>query len=225
MKLSFAFLRSPRTLAVSLLLLLQAAVLFSFNRPEDVPKMEPLQRYPAQIGDWSLESESALEPEIMANLQPDDYMIRNYVNAKIGLQASLYVAYFKTQRTGHLPHSPKNCLPGSGWVANEAGVISLPVRGAAPIEVNHHRIAHGDNRAVVLYWYQGFNRVVANEYMAKVHLFSDALRYNRTDTALVRVIVPVSESTVAAGETAARDFAQSAYLLMRQWIPQSGARQ
>jgi hypothetical protein len=41
-----------------------------------------------------------------------------------------------------------------------------------------------------LYWYQNPYRVTANEYLAKFYLIFDALRHNRSDEALVRVIAP-----------------------------------
>ena len=44
---------------------------------------------------------------------------------------------------------------------------------------------------MVLYWYQGAHRAVASEYLSKVYLMWDSLRYHRSDEALVRVIVPV----------------------------------
>jgi hypothetical protein len=41
---------------------------------------------------------------------------------------------------------------------------------------------------------------VANEYLAKIYLVTDAMRMNRTDGALVRVITPIgpNEDTAAA---------------------------
>jgi len=52
----------------------------------------------------------------------------------------------------------------------------------------------------VLYWYQSPNRVVASEYKAKFWTVADAIRYNRTDTSLVRVVVPVPGTDEAAAE-------------------------
>jgi EpsI family protein len=62
-------------------------------------------------------------------------------------------------------------------------------------------IARGDEQSLVLYWYQSHDRVIAGEFSAKLWLVSDAIRYRRSDTALVRVVVPVSGTREAAEET------------------------
>src|SRR3546814_2367264 len=40
---------------------------------------------------------------------------------------SLFIAYFKTQRTGQVPHSPKHCLPGSGWTPSESSFLTIGI--------------------------------------------------------------------------------------------------
>jgi hypothetical protein len=72
--------------------------------------------------------------------------------------APLFVAYFQTQRTGKTPHSPKNCLPGSGWAPSQSGMIGIRVPGETePIRVNRYIVSRGDNQDTVLYWYQAHN--------------------------------------------------------------------
>ena len=73
--------------------------------------------------------------------------------------------------------------------------ITIPGR-AEPIEANRYVVAKGDQKSLVLYWYQSRDRVVASEYKAKFYVVADALRYNRTDTALVRVVVPIIDGDV-----------------------------
>jgi EpsI family protein len=63
-------------------------------------------------------------------------------------------------------------------------------------EINRYVVARGDENAVVLYWYQGNGRVIASEYRAALFTAWDALRYNRTDTSLVRVVAPSTETGV-----------------------------
>jgi EpsI family protein len=86
--------------------------------------------------------------------------------------------------------------------------------------VGEYIIANGDSRQFVIYWYQAHGRSVANEYMAKMYLVADAMRMNRTDGALVRVITPInsSEGTAAARERAEAYTAQLAPMLPR-FIP------
>ena len=70
----------------------------------------------------------------------------------------------------------------------------------------------------MLYWYQTRDRVVASEYKARVYLVADAIRYNRTDTALVRVTVPV-RGDLARAEAAATDFVRTFFGPLRRHLP------
>jgi EpsI family protein len=129
-------------------------------------------------------------------LRADDYLTRQYAAAP-GESANLFVAYFQSQRAGQTPHSPKNCLPGAGWTWSVADTIPVDIAGSAqPIEINRYIVSKGDDHAVVLYWYQSRDRVVASEYRAALFTAWDALRSNHTDTELVRVVTPVTASGV-----------------------------
>src|SRR6185437_11824688 len=135
-------------------------------------------------------------------------------------QANLFIAYFKTQRAGAAPHSPRNCLPGSGWepVADESGRIDVPV-GAQSIHINKYVVANGDNESVVLYWYQSQGRVIADEFAAKFFLIEDSIRRHRSDTALVRVVVPVTLNNSTLASQQATGFVQAFYPVVDSWLP------
>jgi EpsI family protein len=121
---------------------------------------------------------------------------------------SLYVGYYASQRQGETMHSPLNCLPGAGWLPVERGRAVLPVRSAPDgpmrrIEVNQFVIQKGLDRQAVFYWYQSRDRVIASEYWGKVYTVLDAIRYNRTDAALIRVIVPIAQGETSGTARAA----------------------
>jgi EpsI family protein len=89
----------------------------------------------------------------------------------------------------------------------------------APITVNRYVVTHGDDRSLVLYWYQSRDRVVAGEYKAKFWVVVDSMRLNRTDTALVRVVVPIVNRDEEAATKMASDFVRSFYGTLRQYLP------
>jgi EpsI family protein len=145
-------------------------------------------------------------------LRADDTLNRVYVDRSGNTTASLFIAFFKSQRYGQAPHSPKNCLPGSGWEALEDTKLTVDVPGsAAPITINKYTVARGDSQSVVLYWYQSHGRVIAGEIPAKFWLVSDAIRHGRTDTALVRIVVPVAQANRDAAESHAVEFLKSVF--------------
>lgn len=216
------FLRSTPARILTVLLLIQAALLYGFGRSEMLPVHQPLNQAPDNFGSWFKTSEGVIEQEIKDILKADDLLNRSYTNVTLQKQANLFVAFFKSQRTGQAPHSPKNCLPGSGWVPSVSDTLTIAVPGRAePVTVNRYIVARGDEKSLVLYWYQSRDRVVASEYSAKYYVVADALRYNRTDTALVRVVVPAPDGDTGAAELAAVDFVKSFFLPLRQHFPLS----
>ena len=161
------------------------------RRKEYMPAVKSLRELPVQLASWKMAQETQLDPESQAVLRASDTLHRLYVEEGSGRTSSLFVAFFKTQRSNAAPHSPKQCLPGSGWVPIRVDRIAIPVAVAPkPIDANRYLVERGENKTVVIYWYQSSNRTVADEYTAKFFVVADAIRYNRTDTALVRVMSP-----------------------------------
>lgn len=210
--------KSARILTI--VLLLQAAAFYGFSRSEKSPAHRPLDQFTLGGNNWVLIQNVDIDKETLDVLKADDLLSRIYQNRNTGRMATLFVAYFETQRTGKAPHSPKNCLPGSGWVPSQSGMIDIGVPGEVePIRVNRYIVAHGDNQDVVLYWYQSHNRVIASEYAAKIFTVTDSIRYNRSDTSLVRVIVPVQGGNTQSAVNAAVSFVQTMFEPLKQYLP------
>lgn len=214
------FLSSKYARVLSVVLLAQAGVFYASSRTEQIPAMKPLRDFPRVLPGWSMTQEGYVDEETQSVLRADDTLTRSYGSIKYRAQPNLFVAYFQTQRTGKAPHSPKNCLPGSGWERDKEDYLDISVPGMAePIHVNRYIVSKGEYKSVVLYWYQTQRRVVASEYRAKILTVEDAIRYNRTDTALVRVVVPVAGGDDASAEREAVDFVQSFFMPLRHYLP------
>jgi EpsI family protein len=204
---------------VTLFLLAQAALLYSSIRPEAVPPSQPLVSLPTALGEWhAVGDDGLIEPEVLDVLKADDVLNREYADAA-GSQANLYIAAFRSQRNGKAPHSPKNCLPGSGWTPMVEDYSTVELASGRSIEVNHYIVNHGELQSLVLYWYQSRDRVVANEYKAKFWVVADSMRYNRSDTALVRVIVSIHDHDNAQAERVAVNFVRSFFEPIRTILP------
>ncbi len=216
----FDFLKSKAALAVTLLLLAQAVVLYSSVRPEKIPDSLPLASLPPDLGSWKLVRELDVDDETKDVLKADDLLYRAYQDSSTGRFATLFVAAFRTQRNGKAPHSPKNCLPGSGWTQLSSDDYPINVGGAQPIVVNRYVVQHGEDRSLSLYWYQSRDRVVASEYTAKFWVMADAIRLNRTDTALVRVMIPIVNGDENAATREGVSFVQSFFGPLHQVLPE-----
>jgi EpsI family protein len=139
-----------------------------------------------------------------AIVAPTAYLLRLYAPAgqPKNYDYSVYVGYYAKQVRGQTIHSPRNCLPGSGWeaLANTTATIQT---AQGPVTVNRYLVHRKGQRALVIYWYQGRGRVESNEYKVKWNLLRDAALRRRSEEALVRVMVPVSGSEEKAFELAA----------------------
>lgn len=201
------FLNSSAVRILTVVLLLQAVAFYAVaNRAEATPMVRPLVEFPIAIGPWFRHADFPMEKEVQDVLRADDTLTRLFVNPGEQAQATLFMAFFRTQRTGQAPHSPRNCLPGSGWEPSATGTIAIPIpaMGGRQILINRYIVSRGNDKSVVLYWYQSHNRVIAGELAGKFWLVADAIRYRRSDTALVRVTVPVrnrDEDTAVANAT------------------------
>jgi EpsI family protein len=189
-----------RFLPVALLLIATAIFLQARTRREVFPPRQPLPSFPQQLGSWE-GTDVAIDDDALQVLGPGDFLLRVYRDEQSTQPPlDLFIAYFPSQRAGDTIHSPKNCLPGAGWLPVQSSRAMLSMANHAPFPVNRYVIAKGDARQLVLYWYWAHDRGVASEYWAKYYLVADSIRMNRSDGALVRLktVMSPSESADAA---------------------------
>ena len=206
-------------MALTIALLAEGALFYSVLGRERSPLSQPLDLFSTRLADWRMVSEGRVDNETQEVLRADDSLVRVY--AKPGYPpADLFVAYFKSQRTGQSPHSPKNCLPGAGWEPISEGYVDVAVPGErAPLKINRYIVVKGNDQILSLYWYQSRRRVIASEFAARFWLVVDSIRYRRSDTSLVRITVPVAPQA-SDPSAAAIDFLQALYPVLRSYLPQ-----
>jgi EpsI family protein len=214
------FLNSKAARVLTLVLFAQVVLTYGMTRKEVISPNKPLTEIPMQFGEWRLGQIGVIDQETQDVLKADEVMTRSYVNPTFPVPVNLFVAYFRTQRTGQTPHSPKNCLPGNGWAQSSAGFMNIDIPGRSePIQVNRYLVAKGENKSVVVYWYQSRDRVVADEYRSKIYSVADAIRYHRSDIAIVRVVVPVMNDNDEEATKQAVQFIQAFFNPVRQHFP------
>jgi EpsI family protein len=202
-------------------LLLGATVLVLHARPyaDRNPPSEPLAQFPNAIAGWT-GADQPIDQETLDVLGSGDFLSRIYTQDSQALPISLFIGYFPTQRTGQTIHSPLHCLPGAGWIFESSHSLNLTDANHKPHRVGEYIISNGDQKLFVIYWYEAHGRSVANESMAKLYLVADAIRMNRTDGALVRVITPVApREGIADARVRAEAFTRQLAPLLPRFVP------
>ncbi len=212
-------MKDPRFWAAALLL---AGTVFLLRTRPDMdknPPSQPLSQFPATIDGWN-GSDQPIDQETLDVLGSGEFLSRIYTTNAQPMPIGLFIGYFPTQRTGQTIHSPKHCLPGAGWVFESSEYVSLTDADGKPHRVGEYIISNAGARQFVIYWYQAHGRSVANEYMAKIYMIADAIRLNRTDGALIRVITPIApDEGLPVARSRAERFTMRLAPLLPRFIP------
>lgn len=223
-----------RAVTLSAVILAGGAVARLAHTPESPISRTPLAGVPCAVDRWSCDGDTPLDRKALAVLGVDDYINRTYRGVagkeilppkggshSAGQPVGLYIAYYGSQRQGESIHSPQNCLPGSGWQPVSSIRTTLDVAGTS-LPINRYVVQKGVERQVVLYWYQGRGRVVANEYVNKFWLMVDQARLGRSNAALVRIVAPAAgadDKALRAASASADQFARALYPRLSAYLP------
>jgi EpsI family protein len=194
-----------------------AALIITFHKDAAVPTNRPLSAFPEQVKSWHMSNRGEFSENILKVLKPTDYLSRQYKDTG-GKAVSLYIGYHGGGKGGGEIHSPKHCLPGSGWqeVSSQRGELVTPDG-----KINLVRAVYqmGDSKELFLYWFQMRDRSISNEYSLKITQIANSALHSRRDASFVRVSVPVESDinqAVVRGEQFIRDF----HPLFKEYLPQ-----
>ena len=185
-----------------------------------IPPHRPLAEFPRQLDDWEALNDETIDADTLAVLKANDYLVRTYRNSDRET-AGLFIAYYRAQHAGESMHSPKNCMPGSGWQPVQNDRVSLGTDPSGrPVWVNRYIVEKDAQRALALYWYQENGRIIASEYWGKIYMVWDTVRTGRRDGAIVRISVPMAtQGDDAAALKVALDFARATSPYLSRFVP------
>jgi EpsI family protein len=204
-----------RTFVAALVLVGGIYATHSFRPKEAAGPQRPLREFPSAIG-FSHGADRPFEKQVVQAIGADDYINRVYVGSAPPIE--LYIGYYKDQRSGDRIHSPKNCLPGSGWEPVHSTSVQIGSANGVPVLVNGYLVAQGTRRDMVLYWYQSHGRIIASEYRAKFWLVADGLKHRSTDGAMIRIWTTAADGEAIA-QARAVDFARRVYPQVAEFLP------
>ena len=207
------------TIFVSLFFVVQMVVVHVGAGAANRPTPPNRAIFPSEIGGWKYVQDDPVDPGVAAALGADQIVSRNYVDEKSHTAGNLFLAWFQWQQEGtREPHSPKVCLPASGWVTDAADLLSLDT-SAGRIVVNRYLIHHGAERGAMLFWYQRGRRVISGEWGLKLWSVADGVLERRTDAAFVRTFVQYDTPDPAGALSSAISMASLAYPRLVEYLP------
>ena len=214
-------LSNTRVAIISVVLIGVIIFLSFLDKGMSVPIKRPLKTFPREIGEWSFVNSRSLSQRVKEKLGVDDYLEYDYVSPA-GQVVNLYVSYF-TSLEGKGFHSPRNCMPGSGWdVASlEPLVLEIRCSESTPVEINNMILQKGDDRQVVLYWYQCRGRYIRSKYMEKIYQVLDSIFKRRTDGSFIRIMAPASKGNTEETTPYLKEFAEQVIPVLNDFLPGS----
>ena len=177
------------------LFLLCAAGIAAFyvsGRSEIIPDRPRFVAFPGTDRDCGKDVLSLLEPEIERALSVSMTTSCRTTRDRTARRSIFTSRIMLRREKASQPHSPIDCIPGSGWQITKFERTSYTDNGAK-FPLNRVIIERNSTRQLVYYWFDERGRKIANEYLAKWYLHADAIVMNRTDGALVRLITQIHD--------------------------------
>lgn len=210
-------LPAPFLAAMALVIVGAALATQVHERVEIQPARAAFVDFPLQLGGWQGQR-SAMGAVYLDQLKLSDYLYATY-QRPADLPVNVWVAYYDSQRKGDSTHSPASCLPGGGWQFRTFGRYGIDIAGER-LRVNRAVIVHGSDRELMYYWFPQRGRDITNDYLLKWYLLWDAITRDRTDGALVRLLVPLPQgASPAEGDRRLTAFARAFVPELPHYVP------
>ena len=205
-----------RSVILSILMIIAFVYLQFMGSGQPVSPLQPLSTFPKTIEKWR-GVESFFSKEIYEAVGVDDSALISYYDKK-SRNVQLYIGYYSSQKEGDLIHSPKNCMPGSGWEITKTDLEDIKLTPEKSINVIKLTLEKNTQKQIVLYWFHSRGRVINSEYKQKMFLVLDSIFRSRTDGSFVRLIAPVNGEEVDTVKYM-KEFAVDLFPLLNEYIP------
>jgi EpsI family protein len=189
------------------------------TRGQDRTLQAHLAGLPAELGGWV--GGPVFRSGEARDLGGDDVLSRGYVR-DTGERIWLYVGFWRSQRAGQpVALSPGRAHPGPEWKVMSTSVAWIGGEDGGPRrairQVVYERL--GEKQAVTYWYVQGAGRVVTDWYVGRLAMVWDAVRWGRSDVALIRLASPIRAGEATPVLEGQRRFADRIAPLVAQCLP------
>lgn len=192
------------------------ALYIIFHSDIAVPMNKPFSQFPTIVNSWRMTSQAEFSEDTLNVLRPTDYLSRQYA-AQDGSVVNLYLGYHGGGKGSRGIHSPKHCLPGSGWneVSSEKRSIDA---GGKKINLVRAVYQKGESRELFLYWFQVGEKSLSDEYSLKLSEILNSVTNRRRDSTFVRVSFPIENDEKKAMDLCTQ-FIRDFFPVIQEYMP------
>lgn len=201
---------------VIFVLLAGMGLYMNIHRDLVVPLPRSFGEFPASVAGWRMAGQSNLSQDVIKMLRPADYLSRRYV-AEDGATVDMYLSYFDGGPNSGGIHSPKNCMPGSGWTEISTARTTMEL-GGETVKLVRAVYAMGEHRELIYYWFSMRGQTMSDEYSLKLGEITGSMFHKRRDQSFVRISVQARDNAEFA-QKRIEDFLQDFYPVIRDFLP------
>jgi EpsI family protein len=188
-------------------LLVAAAGYMSLHREVPAPLAAPLSSFPATVGPWRMVNQEYFNSALLAVLRPSDYLSRRYKDSS-GRTVDLYIGYHDGGQGSGPIHSPKNCLPGSGWFEISSSPLDFVCQGQH-VSLTQALYRQGARQELFLYCFMVRDRTFGDEIGLKVAEIANSIKNGQRGASFVRISLSAMDDPAQALATAESFFTQA----------------
>jgi EpsI family protein len=197
-------------------LLIVVSLYINLHADIAIPMNRPFGEFPINCQEWRMISQSTFSESVLGVLKPTDYLSRQYADPQ-GKKINLYIGYHGGSKESGEIHSPKHCLPGSGWYEASTARMEFDA-GGRKINLVKAVYQKGESKELFLYWFQVQEKTLSDEYSLKLAEITGSMLQRRRDAAFIRVSVPF-EGDVAGAMATGVGFVRDFYPVIREFLP------
>jgi|GEM_PF-1845469 len=190
----------------------------TFTATMAVRYLQPVSTAEVSFDSFPLEKEGwtgfreAVPGYVMDLLQPKEIFSGTYISDS-GVRIHLLFDFFASGSSFGGPHSPRNCLPGSGWVISGTEPREFD-GGNRAIQTGRLSLQYGEESHLMDFWYVTEYGETANDYAFKFFSMLSSLTFKPRDVAFVRFVAPDTEEGRAAMDEFQSLFVPEIYAVM-----------
>ena len=163
-----------RLVATLVALALPGAVLGNWLIPLRTQGTFSLDGIPNHLAEYRQMAEEELDPAVIAQIAPDDYLMRLY-SRDDGVPIWLYLGLYSGSGSKGA-HNPTSCYPAQGWEITAARDVTVAAPGGERIRARVLTAMRDGRNELVLYWFQAADRWPRSELEEQLLRVYDSLR-------------------------------------------------